>query len=365
MLIYIILLIMIAIYSLYVYYEKNSRQSKIVFLILSFTSMAFVIGLRGNKVGEDTEHYLNIFKYAANVKWIDIIHSTGMRTAYYTNKFGYTDTIENGFLALTKFVRLFTNDGHVFLFIVSGITCIFFAKFIYQNCEEVIFPTYIFLCESMFMLAFNGARQILAVSIAIQAYTFLKKKNWKVSIIYILIASLIHNVALVCFALFPIMMIKSKREHKIFKYAIVATIAMPFAIILAQSAIINIFPRYRTYFELNFWTNSIGGIAILWCLELMLIILQYKKKFRYENSFSSSCLVLLYLACELVGLRITMFSRVGWFFRPYLMIFFPNCSQYFTKKTWLIIKSVIIVLMFLLYFSYARTPARAYSFCWK
>lgn len=365
MLIYIIVLLLIAVYSLYPNLKKNSRQSRRIFLFLSFATMSFVLGLRGNKVGEDTEHYLNVFKHAANVRWGDMLHSTGMRTGYFTDQFGYTDTIENGFLALAKIVHLFTSNGHVFLFIVAMVTCALFAKFIYNNCEKVIFPTYIFLCESMFMLAFNGARQILAASIAIQAYTFLRHRKWKKAMVVILMAALIHNVALVCFALFPIMLIRSRKEYKSFKYAIVATVISPFVVLLVQSAIVNLFPRYTSYFVSNFWTNSLGGITILWFIEFILIFVAYVKIFKAEKSFSTSCLVLIYLACELMGLRITMFSRVGWFFRPYLMIFFPSCSIYFTKKTWRIVQGGLLVLMFLLYLSYAGTPSRQYSFYWQ
>lgn len=365
MLIYIIVLALIAIYSIYPNLKNNSCQSKKIFLFLSFTTMTFILGLRGNNVGEDTEHYLNIFKYAANVKWIDIFHSAGMRTGYFTNQFGYTDTIENGFLGLAKIVHFFTSDGQVFLFIVAAVTCGLFAKFIYENCEKVVFPTYIFLCESMFMLAFNGARQILAVSIAIQSYTFLKNKKWKKAVVTILMASLIHNVALICFVLLPIMLVKPRNEYKAFKYAMMATIISPFAVLLAQSVIVKLFPRYTSYFTLNFWTNSLGGTTILWCIEFSLVLIAYKKKFKINNSFSDSCMILLYLACELMGLRITMFSRVGWFFRPYLLTFFLSCSHYFTKKTWQVIQGGLLVLIFLLYLSYAGTPARLYSFYWQ
>ena len=365
MIIYIIVLLLISIYSLYPYVKHNSRQSRKVFLFLSFTTLALVLGLRGEKVGEDTSHYLDVFRYASNVKWSNMLRAQGMRTGYYTNQYGYTDTIENGFLALAKIVHWFTNDGQVFLFLVAAITCVLFAKFIYDNCEKVIFPTFIFLCESMFMLAFNGARQIMAVAISIQAYTFLKNKKWKKAIVVILLAAMIHNVALVCFALFPIMMIKPQKEFKSFKYAILAIIASPFVIVLGQTVITKFFPRYTSYFTINYWENSLGGTTLLWIVEFVLILIAYWQKFRIDESFNCSCLVLVYLACELMGLRITMFSRVGWFFRPYLILFFPNEEQYFSIQSRKYVRMVVGVLLLLLFFSYSRTPARIYNFYWR
>lgn len=364
MIIYVIILFLIIMYSMYPYLKHNSKQSRRIFLYLAFITMTIVLGLRGESVGEDTKHYLNVFKYAANVRWLDMIHSSGMRTGYFTNAFGYTDTIENGFLALAKIVNYITDNGHFFLFVVATITCGLFAKFIYDNCDKVVFATLIFLCESMYMLAFNGMRQILAVAISIQAYTFLKNKKWKKAIVIILVASLIHNVALISFVIFPLFFIKPKKEFKAFKYAIIITIASPIIIMLAQTAISKIFPRYTDYFSSNYWQNSLGGIVVLWAIEFILILISYIKKFKFEESFKLSCLILMYIACELMGLKITMFSRVGWFFRSYLIIFFPKCRYYFGKKTWRIIESVIIILLILLYLSYAGTTSRRYSFCW-
>lgn len=365
MLIYILVIVLISLYGLYPYTKRNSRQSRRIFLYLSFATMTLVLGLRGSKVGEDTEHYLDVFKYASDVKWTDMLHSTGLRTGYFTDQWGYTDTIENGFLALAKVIHWITDDGQFFLFFIAAVTCALFAIFIYDNCERVVLPTYIFLCESMFMLAFNGARQILAAAIAVQAYTFLKNEKWKKAIVVILIATLIHNVALVCFALFPIMLIKPKKEYRYFKYAIIASVASPFIIIAAQSIITRIFPRYASYFSTNYWSNSVGGTAILWLVEFALILIAYRKKFKVENSFKLACCGLIYLACELMGLQIVMFSRVGWFFRPYLILFFPVCSSYFTKKTWLVVQGALLVMMILLYLSYAGTPSRLYSFYWQ
>lgn len=364
MLIYIIVLILIAIFSLYPMAKMNSQQSKRIFLCLSFTIMAFVLGARGNNVGEDTNHYLTFFNQATNVGWDKIFDGTSFRSAYYTNQFGEIDTIENGFIAIAKVVHWFTSDGQIFLFIIAIFTCTLFAKFIYDNSDDAVFSTFIFLCESMFMLAFNGARQILAVAITLQAYTFLKNKKWKSAIMIILCASLIHNVALIGFALFPIMLIKTKKEYKLFKYAIIFTFISPFMLIFSRNLIGKLFPRYAIYFVLNYWENSLGGIAILWIVEFILIFIAYKKKFKTTQSFNTSCLVLMYLVFELMGLQITIFSRIGWFFRPYLLIFFPSCKVYFSKNTWKLVQGLLMILMILLYLSYAGTPARSYSFYW-
>lgn len=364
MAIYVALLIMICLLGIYPYQQHNSKQSKKIFLFLSFTMMALVLGVRGPDVGEDTRHYLHIFSQAEYVSWSDMLHSTGMRTAYYTNQYGYTDTIENGFLALAKIVHWFADDGQIFLFVVAALTCGLFAKFIYDNCENVFYPTYIFLCESLFMFSFNGIRQTLACAITIQAYTFLKNRKWKQATFVILLAALFHNVALIAFALFPIMLIKHEKESKTFKYAMIATIAAPILIVYGQKIIIKFFPRYTAYFSVNYWQNSLGGSAILLLLEFAFIMIMYWKKFKTEDSFKLATLTLLFIAFELTGLIITMFSRTGYFFRAYLLLFFPDAEKYFSKESRPIVRLTMMILLMLLYMSYANTSYRLYRFFW-
>ncbi len=324
-----------------------------------------VLGLRGFNVGEDTPHYLHIFRQAEYVSWSDMLHSTGMRTAYYTNQYGYTDTIENGFLALAKIIHWFTDDGQVFIFVVATLTCGLFARFIYDNCEKVFYPTFIFLCESMFMFAFNGIRQLLAVSITIQVYTLLKAKKWKQAVVVILFASLFHNVALIGFVLFPIMLVKHDKKYKLFKYAMIAAIAGPVFIVYAQNLITKLFPRYTAYFSVNYWQNSLGGSTILLLIEFVFLMIMYEKKFKTEDSFNLATLILIFIACELAGLKISVFSRVGYFFRAYLLLFLPDAEKYFSRNSRIIVRIVLMILLILFYLSYAQTEARVYSFFWQ
>ena len=363
MIIYIVLLALVFMYGLIPYHMHNSQQSEKIFLILSFTTMILILGLRGNSVGEDTNHYIKIFNYSANVQWNDMLHSTGMRTVYYVNQYGYKDTVENGFLAICKFVHFFTDNAQVFLFFIGSVTCCLFAKFIYDNCGKVFFPTLVFLCESMYMFSFNGIRQMLAVAITLQAYTFLRHRQLKKAVAVILSAALIHNVALIALVLIPVMYLKTNKGTKSFKYVIAASILTPLAIVYFSNIVVKIFPRYESYFTVNYWTNSIGGSALLYLVEIVLVIVMYMKNFKMEQSYQLAILILLFLACEIFGLRMTMFSRVGWFFRAYLILFFQNGCLYFSGKTKKYIILGIGALLILLFISYARTPYRQYSFC--
>lgn len=363
--IYIFLLIFVFTCGLILNQNPKSRIARIVFLFLTFGTMTIILGLRGETVGEDTKHYLTMFRYADQVSWKDMVRGTGFRTVWFIDQYGFHDTVENGWLALCKLVHLFTYNGQVFLFLVSALTCGLFAKFIYDNSVSVFYSTVIFMCESMFMFSFNGARQILAVALTLQAYTALKRRKIKTSVVFVLLAALIHNTALVAFALFPFVLIKEKGSYKKFKYAIVVVALSPFVVMMLKTAISRLIPRYTLYFTTNYWTNSVGGSAVLWIAEFALILVMYAKKFRVENSFQYSCFTLMYLAFELMGLQVSVFGRVAYYFRAFLILFFPCANLYFSNKSRRVIGYAIIILLILLFFSYARSDARIYSFFWQ
>lgn len=362
--VYIILLLFVFVCGLILYRYPHSRDAKIVFLLLTFGVMTIILGIRGEYVGEDTKHYLTMFQYADHVTWKDMLKSTGFRTVWYIDQYGFHDTVENGWLVLCKAVHLFTDNGQIFLFIVSALTCGLFAKFIYDNSVSIFYSTLIFLCESMFMLSFSVARQMLAVAITLSAYSALKKRKIKTAVIYVLLAALIHNTALITFTIFPFMLTKQKDSYKKFKYAIVAVAFSPFVVMALKTIISRLIPRYATYFSINYWTNSAGGIVALWVAEFALILVMHVKKFKVENSFQYSCFTLMYLAFELMGLQISVFGRVAYYFRSYLLLFFPCADLYFSKKSRMTVRCAIIILIILLYLSYARLDARMYLPFW-
>lgn len=359
--VYLVLYILIGLVGITVLSDKNSSAKKRFFLWVSFLLMSLVIGLRSNSVGEDTDHYLLVFRCSNDISWLDLFRN-GIRTPYHTDQYGYTDTIESGYIALCKIINWFTSNEQMYLIIIAGITCLLFAKFIYDNSKDVLFSTYVFLCESIFMYSFNGMRQALAMAIGIHMYTFLKEKKLLKAVAIVIAAMLIHNSAVILFVLFPIMMIKSRNEKRYFKYLAVLALSIPLFILLLRNIIGIIFPRYASYFLYNYWENSLGGVAVLWILEIVLILAMYILKFSRQESFVLSICVLLYLGLEIAAFQISALGRLALYFRAFLVLFFPNAMQYFSKRTGRWAKLIALSLITLLFLSYARADTRIYTF---
>ena len=298
MAIYIMLFFLICILYIYPYKYQNSTQSRKIYLFTSFSAMALVVGLRPVHVGEDTEHYIHVFSQAQYLNWLEVLPIPGLRTPYYTDPTGYTDTIESGWLFVCKCVQLLTNNEQIYLLLIALLTFWLVAKFIYENWDgDVLLPTLVVLCESYFMNSFNAMRQLFAVAITLQAYTAFKKKRDGKGIAYILLAMCFHNVAIASAIIYPLMKIHPKNRNEIFKYIMAIALAFPFIIIGMKNIISTVFPRYAPYFYNNFWETKLGGSSIFLLIELVFVLIMYSKKFvNTDDSFILSVLTLINIA---------------------------------------------------------------------
>lgn len=167
----------------------NHKIGRKAFIIISFFMMAIILGLRGDGVGEDTRHFLAMFEQAKSISWKKIFTS-GFDIVYATI-WNVDLKVESGYVFLNKLVGIFTSNGQWILIIVAFMTCGFMGRFVYHNFSKPFWPTYIFFCESLYMNSFNLMRQMLAISIGLQSYEFLKRRNYAKAIGIILFAFLV------------------------------------------------------------------------------------------------------------------------------------------------------------------------------
>ena len=350
-------------YLLIVFCGILYRSKKIngrIFVIVSFLSMALLLALRANSVGEDTKHFIDIFNYSQHISWDKALLS-GVDVTY-SVVYSVALKVEFGFVILNKIIGLFTNDGQWFVAIVAFITCFLFGEFILDNSKDVFFSTYVFLCESLFMSSFNLMRQMLALSIAIQAYTLMKKEKTKCAVMVILLASCFHRAVLVW--LFLILFMKIKNKKKAIKYAAVGLVLINLLMPVIHKIITIFIPRYASYFTINYWETSIGNIAILWMIEIVICALLYRKKLDDDN-YIPIISSIFYLGFEFMGITMTFLSRIALNFRTLLLLVFPQAEALFTCNSKKIYRFGIMIILAMLYFSYANTSARLYSFFWN
>ncbi|MGV2804703.1 hypothetical protein GNF85_13655 [Clostridium perfringens] len=355
MLIYILLLIYIFFIG---YIFRIKIKNRKYFLVLAFLVMALIVGLRSASVGEDTLMYIDVAKASKHLSWNEILLGFP-KSAWSINEYGFSNKIDTLFLLLNKFIMMIFNEPHIVIIICSILTNALFAKFIYDNTDSVFLATLVYLCDSIFMMSFNGMRQCLAISLAIQSHKKFKEKQILKGIFWIILGGLVHQSALIYLLFIPLWFIKNKKKS--LKYILILAIALPNIITFIEKIVSIFSPYYASYLTTSFWSVSLGGTLLLWLFIIIIIIYLLLINFRNDELYILIYYLLFYLSFEIIGIKFTTISRVALFFRTYLILFIPLAEKYMGKNK-IYFNLAILILFILEFISYASSPARLYSF---
>ncbi|WP_205456471.1 EpsG family protein [Clostridium botulinum] len=359
MVIYIVLLFLVYIFGVVFLQIIHNRK---YFLFFSFASMATVLGLRSSSVGEDTQHFLKIFDISKSISWGTIF--SGVTETTWSIQWGIDQKIENGYMTLNKVLHIFTDKGQWLLIVMAILTCWLVARFIYKNIPEHVFlATQIFLCESLYMNSFNLMRQILAISIGINAYSCIKDKKYIRALFIFLSAFMFHKSSLVLLIMIPLCLVKN--NQKMIKYALISGFSISILMPKIASVISMLIPRYSSYFNVNYWQANINGTIILWVIEIGICLFMYIKKVKNKDTFMGVTCTILYLTFEIIGFNLSIFSRIALYFRVFLMILFSSFVNYISPKKRILYYILILLLITVAYMSYASSDARVYTFFWQ
>lgn len=356
---YIVLLVLTYIYGALFLKLAYSRKC---FLFTSFTTMAIVLGLRGSMVGEDTAHFLNLYEVLSKIPLKTVF--SGITETVWAVQWGVERKIENGYVLLNKLIHCFTDNGQWLLIVTAALTCYLIAKFIFDNISKHVFiATQVFMCEALYMNSFNLMRQLLALAIAINAYTFLKAKKWKKAALIMIIAFFFHKSSLMLAGLFPLTMVKVDRKY--IRYVLFGGISINVLMPIVLAIVTKLIPRYISYFSVNYWTNTVGGTIIMWIIEIGICCWIYLKGINSRDTFVAVICTILYIVLDIVGLNISAFSRASLFYRAFLMMLFACFVSYIPRRYRKLYYLGLMVVISAEFFSYAGADARVYSLFWQ
>lgn len=359
---YVILLILVVLSGIIILGRTDHYKNRRIFLVCSFAMMALLLGLRSEKVGVDTPTYLYLFQRVEKISWGKLIFG-GIKPVYDIDEYGYRYTLEIGFLIFCKIVRTFTGNQQVFLLVLAGISCGLFARFIEEYSEDVFFSTIIFLTESVYLSAFNEARQVLAMGIALQAVRRINKRQWVRALVIVLLAISVHNTAVVFLLLIPLCLTKKENFRREFRIGIVLEIGLIVCLPLIENVIVTYLSQYGKYLQGNRWESSYRGIIVLWMVEIFLIINMYMHQIKNHIHFLTMAFVSLYITFEIAGMSNIIFSRLSLYFQSMLILFFPAALNEYDPKTKMAGTFAIYFLLLVLFLRTVQTGnSLQYSF---
>lgn len=337
-----------------VHYRRflNRRGFLVAALVPAFALLAF----RGTSVGEDTLMYLQMASVARDMGWGDLLH-IGSSVVWNMNQYGYGSSVNVGYLLLCKIIiTVFGNVEAVQVF-CAAVTCGLVGRFIYRNVDNVGMAYWIFLCGGLFMFAFNGMRQMLALAIAAQSYEPLKSKRPCLALGLVVLASALHTSALIFLGIFALYVITD--NQKVLKPALVACLLIPLSMPLIESITKLISAQYASYFQNNYWDASVGGIALIWLLIFASLLIVCRKSKTHEERFVA-LISGVYLSLVLSSMSVSILERVALYPQIFLMLLFPHCREAVDNNNrWWFTMLVVLSNLFL-FVSYAVSPTRTY-----
>lgn len=300
----------------------NNKKMKLLFTILVIVPMGVIVGVRESYVGSDTPMYYEIFRWICDSEFSfsifdDIYH------------------VELGYRWINYLISLFTNDPHIFMFIVSFTIIILYGKFFYRDSDNIWLSFLLFVGLSFYIETFNTVRQQIACTIIFLATQYLITGNrWKWTISVFL--AMFFHITAAFFLLFNFLIPMTKRRIYFFTFGSLVGL---FLVANILSLIAQLFPdfKYLYYFaQPNMGEGSLGDYlrAILFTAVLIFVYLKRNALLGMElDSFEKKRIVLwniflLYAIIFIVAKQeYAIFYRMIQYCSPFICLLLPKVLE--------------------------------------
>lgn len=245
---------------------SDKHNNKYIMIICSLT-LAFISGLRGERVGIDTRFYMNAFNNNFPVPW---------------------QFKEVGFKFISRLLMgIFGNAMALFLIYAIVINYLIISR-LWDYREKCNFPFMFLLYEMIFFIdTMNITRQFLALALVFYATRYLEKKKYYIFFIFLFSAISIHTTAFFGILFFIVSYwVNSTNKKK-------RNIAIPFCIFILVGAL-YVYSK-TSFLVYNYVVNGIEktNVNITFFYRVAAFILAYLMerfhvKIKFNNNLSDT-----------------------------------------------------------------------------
>lgn len=220
--------------------------------------------------------------------------------------------------------------------------------FIYKNSENPLVSVIIFIGIEFFTLSFTALRQMIAISIILNSYGFIKKNKPIKFILLVLLASLFHKTALTFLIVYVLKYIPINKKTIISGFLILLIIQL-----IGFYAIVSIINAIYPYYIPNnfaFTTDGMFQAAVMLFYLIIGLYLYFKKTDDEDKKQLDLLYIIIFLAFSIQSFtnRIPMIGRLMWYFYIFIIILLPNQISKVKNKNIQKIAYVLVITLFLL-----------------
>ena len=331
MLTFIIMILLILVIGILTFYKGTSDKRKKIFLILSTIVLFFFMGFRDLSIGTDTKLYYTIFNIQSSKTFFEILTSGDSSILY---------------VLYNKVLSLFFHFDNTIVLFNSLIILVLSARFIYKNSEHVVISQLLFIGLFHYFSAFNIARQYIAILIIANGFTMLKENKIGKYCIYCIIATLVHNTAIIGFCLIPLALVKLNKKTIMLYTVILSTIVVFLNPVMELFA--KLFPHYQMYLSGEYMESGGSGNYVLVIIHLFISVLAFLTNQKKDTEKDYNMLFIINniaIILILLSARIVVLSRISLYFTIFAVVFIPKVFEKIKGKNLLYLLFILLILV--------------------
>ncbi|HGH7173394.1 TPA: EpsG family protein [Bacillus wiedmannii] len=311
--------------------EENLFNQPNKFLVFcTMSTLVLVSGLRNN-VGDT---YFYMYSYSiSNFSWEEV--KTGK---------------DIGFNIIQMFLKQISDDPQIMIFVTALLTNVFIVLVLYKYTRMFELGIYVYVTSGMYLTSMNGIRQYLAAAIIFMATKYIFEGNWKKYVIVVLIASTIHQSAII---LIPIYFIVRRKAWSWETYVFLFVAVL---IVIGFNQFIDVLFTVIEDSQYSEYKNFAGGGANI--LRVVVnaapIILAYLGRDKLREVFPKSDYIvnmsILSLVFMIISTQNWIFARMSIYFGLYQLILISWVVKLFTQRDQKVIYYAILLFYFIFYY---------------
>lgn len=323
-----------------VFSKKNADKMYITLCILS---LWLLIGLRDMSVGADTSGYIEEFGFIARLgfsgMWLQTIE--------------YKDPL---YILISWFISRVTTNYTIYLLIWALFPAISlyitFKHVLKKDKTDCLISILVFFLLGFFAFYVAGIRQTAALSIILLSYKSIQQKKIIHFLLYVFVASLLHNSAVIFIIAFPLCFVKLRWWYILILAALlymVSIVALDNVFVLAQYFYGDRFDSYQQGYE----STQSSSALIMQIILFAICFFKYKPLIEREP-INSALLIFSFIGIcfqSMAGMLAEM-SRISFYFCIFDLILVPRALNEYGGKKYnsLIVTAFSIVAMVYLFF---------------
>ena len=348
MIIYLITFFVTCILCVILQKHIKNKFLKIIFSIIIILIPSIIGGVRDLTIGTDVLVYgEDYFFYATQ----------------YNNLIDYITTYnaDTGYLIINFLISRFTDNVHVFLFILQLIINTLVFIIMYRYKEEVpLWMSMLCYLTIYYCRTFNYLRQSIALAIIFFGIPYIEKRKFIKYFLVVLIASLFHTSAWISLLLYLINIMLNNKNEKFFSFLIVSIglfVVLAFPTILELLNNMKILPE-RYYAYISRYTKEEAGFNIIetffrifWIILYLLFYKKITKQKDLYKMFGMACILDVILFQLKNTIQYT--DRIAFYF-GYMQIFmYPIIAKNINNnKNQQVLINFLTIIMLLAYWYY-------------